>query len=49
MATAAVALLAAAPAQAEVKESRAAGFRLENRSTIAAAADKIGAALLCSS
>ena len=44
-ATAALALLAAAPAHAEVKESWAAGFRLENRATIAAAPDKVWAAL----
>jgi uncharacterized protein YndB with AHSA1/START domain len=43
--TAAVALLAAAPAHAEVKQTWAAGFRLENRATIAAAPDKVWAAL----
>lgn len=43
--TAAVALLAAAPAHAEVKQTWAAGFRLENRAVIAAAPDKVWAAL----
>lgn len=43
---AAVALLGlAAPAHAEVKQSWAAGFRLENRATVAAAPDKVWAAL----
>lgn len=43
--TAAVALLAAGPARAEVKQTWAAGFRLENRATIAASPDKVWAAL----
>lgn len=42
---AAFALFAAAPAQAEVKQTWAAGFRLENRATIAASPDKVWAAL----
>jgi uncharacterized protein YndB with AHSA1/START domain len=43
---AAVALLGlAAPAHAEVKQSWAAGFRLENRATVAASPDKVWAAL----
>lgn len=41
---AAVALLAAAPARAEVKQTWAAGFRLENRAVIAATPDKVWAA-----
>lgn len=43
--TAAVALLAAGPARAEVKQTWAAGFRLENRATVAASPDKVWAAL----
>jgi len=43
--TTATALLVAAPAQAEVKETWAAGFRLENRAVIAATPDKVWAAL----
>jgi uncharacterized protein YndB with AHSA1/START domain len=43
--TAAVALLAAGPAHAEVKQTWAAGFQLENRAVIAAAPDKVWAAL----
>ena len=43
--TTAAALLMAAPAHAEVKQTWAAGFRLENRATIAASPDRVWAAL----
>jgi len=42
---AAAALLAAMPAHAEVKQTWAAGFQLEDRTTIAASPDKVWAAL----
>ena len=45
IAAAAIALLAAAPARAEVKQSWAAGFRLENGATIDAPPEKVWAAL----
>lgn len=44
-AAAAIALLAVAPAHAEVKQTWTAGFRLENKATIAASPDKVWAAL----
>ena len=45
IAATAIALLAAAPARAEVKQSWAAGFRLENRAVIDAPPEKVWAAL----
>ena len=45
IAAAAIALLAAAPARAEVKQSWAAGYRLENGATIDAPPEKVWAAL----